>query len=197
MWKTKKFAAVGALIVALSLSAPAAAVASTTGSDEVNDDIAAIENETLRNMMTERVAELTAQGAEVTGVSEEAAFTSADPGARALPTDCSLSALTWYYGGAVYDEGLTGCSSNTLQAANHDLRITGVNPYNPYDNRVLAEDNVSSGGGTQQASGTLSFRCNNTNPTNFHGFARGNIQVNGTWYSAEVQDFIDNQPCGW
>lgn len=197
MWKTKKFVVVGALIVTLSLFAPAAATASTSGSDDVNDGIAAIENETLRDMMTERVAELTAQGALVTGVSDEATFASADPAARALPTDCSLSALTWYLGGAVYDEGLTGCVSNTLQAANHDLRITGVNPYNPYDNRVLAEGNVTSGGGTQQASGTLKYRCNNTNSTNFYGFARGNIKVNGTWYSAEVQDFINNQLCGW
>lgn len=214
--KIKRTLSVAALAAALCLGMSATPVA--YGAElpvppepetlSVTEQIAAIPDAKLRGMVEARYAELVAQGADVAGVgyapfeltAEAEAILAASPmvSPMSLPTGCTISVMAWYYGGAVYDEAITSCSSN-FEKLVHDLRIVGVNPYNPYDNRILNQGSYTAGsGGTSYGTSTMSWGCNNTNSTNLHGFARGTIWMNGVkWAGAEVGDYLYSQPCGW
>lgn len=205
--KANKFWAPAIAVLTLVLGGAGAAQAEdTTGADqgstsqEVQADIAAIPNDNAKRAAEERVAQLIAVGAQVLNITYAAYVPSEVQSSvvspLALPPDCGMTGYVWYYGGAVRDELATDCGSTRYSKLHHLHRITGVNPFNPYDTKILSEAGRSWGSGTG-ASSTLTWGCQNTNMTNFYGFGRGTLTYGGATYTAEVSDFEAHISCGW
>lgn len=208
MWnRTRKLAAVGALVLVMGVTAPSAAMANTPDTSKLSSTQpsapAGAETDAPPPLdesdpaVAAKLEDLRAAGAEIIGGSTSTYVAegedAADASTRAFPSGCGLTVILSRSGSTVTSSNLTSCAA-PWTVAEMDSFI-GFLAWGHYNN-VVAEDTEYSGGGLNMSM-DYSYTCvNTTNQTWFRTETYGELFRGNTRYTAAAYDVIDDQPCG-
>lgn len=202
-----KLTAIAAITAAIFLTVPTAAHASTTDEaptvqtpNETASEIAGIADSSAREKLSALLDKRVSEGAQsskliVSGFAP-ASGSEVVAARAAQPTDCTLSVLLTSSPGRVSNDMVTSCTSTVWQRNDLHIRITGANPFNPFDTKVLADEETFAGGPALSATASTFFGCNNTNETLMNGYGSSTITVNGAAYESSAYDDL-RLSCGW
>lgn len=193
---------------ALSVAGPASAGVNSTDvsseqsslSGEVQAQIDAIPVVSLRDEISASLAEHSDAGS-IQGVSIDYApyvpeSGDAGPSARALPSGCGQASIVFQNGNQIWNQVFSSCDGKSWSELDYHLRLVRINPYNPYDTQIVKDSYPDMGPGSSDHY-DQTIDCRNENETNWDGYAKGTMVLDGVSYAAESGDIEYQVSCGW
>lgn len=169
-------------------------------SGEVQAQLDAIPIASLREEISASLAEHSKTGAIEDVSIDYAPYVSESGGAgvsaRDLPSGCGQASIVFQNGNQIWNQVFSSCDGRSWSELDYHLRLVRINPYNPYDTQIVKDSYPDLGPGSSD-SYDQTIDCRNSNETNWDGYAKGTMVLDGVSYEAESGDIEYQVSCGW